>query len=246
LVLLNTCAHQVDATSSTQGKVDTETLNELEDALLAMPTSGVNILVCHHHPFRYGDIDLTDYSEMNGGHLLLERLGSGKIGQWLVIHGHKHWPHLAYAPGGATSATVFGAGSSSAVLYPDLATKVRNQVYLIEIPLDVVATTGLVGIFRSWEWSCATGWRVARGGNGLPPKGGFGSRIGMKPAVSAITGEVMSASAPFLDWEQLVGKLPWLRYVLPNDIDAIVEQLERGHGIRVLTYAGSPASVTKP
>ncbi len=246
LVLLNTCANQVDATSSTQGKVDAATLNELEDVLRAMPPADVNILLCHHHPLRYGDIDLLDYSEMNGGHLLLERLGSGKIGQWLVIHGHKHWPHVVYATGGATSATVFGAGSASAVLYPELATKVRNQVYLIEIPLDVVATAGLVGVFRSWEWSSATGWRIARGGNGLPPKGGFGSRIEINVALDAITREVVSAPSPFLDWEQLVAKLPWLRYVLPNDIDAICDQLEADRGIRVLSYAGSPAFVTKP
>src|SRR5207247_8648242 len=87
---------------------------------------------------------------MLGGAELLQLLSAGDYGEWLVIHGHKHLPKLSYAQG-ATAATpvVFAAGSLCACLASRIQAVARNQFYILDFPLDLFPTVGLVGRFHA-------------------------------------------------------------------------------------------------
>src|SRR5450759_3743692 len=89
---------------------------------------------------------------------LIDLLGDGNLGQWLIVHGHKHFPNIAYSAGAAQSPVVFSCGSFSARLSPELQTRARNQFYIIEIPLKKVKVLGLVGKILAWDWSAGKGW----------------------------------------------------------------------------------------
>jgi Calcineurin-like phosphoesterase len=145
------------------GRVATRTIEAIRLALDGTPSNRLNIAVCHHHPFRYGDIAVQEYSEMQGGENLLELLGSGQFGRWLIIHGHKHHPRICYGPGSTAAPVIFSAGSLCAHLYAQIQNRARNQFYLIEFPwgrLDELRLE-LAGRFFTWDWITAKGWQRA-------------------------------------------------------------------------------------
>jgi predicted MPP superfamily phosphohydrolase len=83
------------------GRISDYTLAALRLALEGVPSKPVNILLCHHHPQQHMELNLGEYDVMKSGQLLLDLLGSGAFGDWIVIHGHKHHPKLCYAAGGS-------------------------------------------------------------------------------------------------------------------------------------------------
>jgi hypothetical protein len=81
---------------------------------------------------------------MRAGDDLIQLLEESSPNQWLVIHGHKHYPKLQYARGTSGDAPVIlSAGSTAAVAYPIYGPDGRNQVHLIEIDVDEAARLGL-------------------------------------------------------------------------------------------------------
>ena len=108
---------------------------------------------------------------MTNGSLLLELLGSGEFGRWLVVHGHKHHPKLTYASGGAASAVIFSAGSLSVDIQHELQGHSRNQFYLIDLPLNEIAKGRFVGRIEAWDWTNGRGWIPAGPSSGLPSSG---------------------------------------------------------------------------
>ena len=98
LVILNSSAYhgQTDEEQN-HGRVDTFTLEQMKAELLGVSSPKLNILLCHHHPQQHSEYNLGEDDLMKHGQLLLDTLGSGDIGQWLVIHGHKHHPKITYA-----------------------------------------------------------------------------------------------------------------------------------------------------
>lgn len=117
-----------------RGRIAKRTIEGIRIALTKSEPGKVNIAVCHHHPFRYPDIAAEDYSEMKGGENLLELLGSGNFGRWIIIHGHRHYPRICYAAGSTSAPVIFGAGSLCAKLYGDIQNRARNQFYLLAFP----------------------------------------------------------------------------------------------------------------
>lgn len=247
-VVLNSAAYHGVADEWEHGRISQRTLAHLKKSLDGQPQAAANVLVCHHHPFRFGDIDLADYSEMKGGEALIDLLGSGEHGRWLIVHGHRHWPHLTYGPGGATSPVIFAAGSFSAVLYPELQGRARNQFYVLDLPVHDFATIGqgLVGEFYAWDWIPNVGWQAAQEGSGLPHRGGFGSRQGGDLASDQIAHAVTASGNSFMSWEQLCKQLTWLRFALPSDVALCIKQLRSKHGLDVLMSHGRPAQVGQP
>jgi predicted phosphodiesterase len=160
-----------------QGRVSDYTLSQIRTELEKVPTPPpVNIFLCHHHPHRHSELRLGDDDLMMGGGALLEILGSGNFGNWIIIHGHKHHPKLEYAAGGSTAPIVFAAGSASAVLYKELQTVSRNQFYILSFPYSEYDTYGFVGTFQTWNWATGQGWFPASRVEQLPAIGGFGWR----------------------------------------------------------------------
>jgi hypothetical protein len=152
------------------------------------------------------------------------------LGRWLVIHGHKHHPKLAYASGGASSPIVFSAGSLCASLYDKLQTVARNQFHIISIALDKIKALGLVGIVESWDWASGEGWAPAGTTSGLPAVCGFGFRgdpILMADKIAA------TVTSDFAEWSAIRKTMPEVDYLIPQDFSAIRYALHANHQLEI-------------
>lgn len=238
--ILNSSAFHGYEDEHQHGRISSRTLAYLKSRLEATAEKKINILVCHHHVYKIGSIDLDDYSAMKDGQTLTELLGGGQHGQWLILHGHRHWPSLSYAPGNAGAPTVFSAGSFSASLYPELATKVRNQFYLLDIPKQQVAGE-LNGRFKAWDFVSDLGFQPAQSRSGLPHVGGFGKRLNGTQVASAI--ELALHGKKSMDWDELEDSVPDVRYLLPEDLSFCKDRLRDNHGIQILEVDGVPVQV---
>lgn len=233
LVVLNSSAfHGTAELEYEHGRISLHTIAALELALDATDSRELNVLLCHHHPHQHAEIGLGEKDLMRGGQQLLDLLASGKHGDWIVIHGHKHHPKISYA-GGATGGTpiVFAAGSLCANLFLALQTEARNQFHLLTFPINHFKEYGLVGRFRTWEWTVGKGWIPARGGGGLPRDGGFGCRH----PVRVLANQVASLfRTPRVTWEEVRNVFPHVDYLLPQDHSNLLVQLDKNHRVRPL------------
>ena len=245
VIIVNSAAFHGGASDEIKhGRIADSTLRELTSALerdrqVAYPA---NILVCHHHPKQHREIGTwADYERMENGDGLLDLLGSGKYGEWILVHGHKHFPKFEYAGGGSASALILSAGSLSASLYPEIAGRARNQFYLMEIDRSV---TSLRGRVLAWDWSLGQGWMRASGrGSGLPAVAGFGWRGSIPEMTERIASLV---SEPFALWDSIRQAIPELDFTLPADLSAIAERLHDTHQMNVLfDDGGVPVQVGK-
>ncbi|MSR60593.1 MAG: hypothetical protein EXS05_23620 [Planctomycetaceae bacterium] len=213
-----------------QGRVSDNTLTLIRKELETNATSTVNVLLCHHHPHQHSELRLGSDDLMIGGHALLDLLGSGKYGRWLIVHGHKHHPKLECAAGGAEAPIVFAAGSLAAVFYRDLQTAARNQFYLVEFPIQHFAELGFVGRFRSWDWLTGQGWIRSPRGAKLPAEGGFGWRGDLGVLARQIAKAV---NKPGVHWDSLVKQFHCLDYLMPQDLERLVQRLRDEHKLVV-------------
>ncbi|HEX3423352.1 MAG TPA: metallophosphoesterase [Sphingomicrobium sp.] len=213
------------------GRISAFTLDSLTERLGALPAGKINILICHHHPLRNNLIREVDYSEMSGGHALMQLLGSGAYGQWTVVHGHKHRPRLEYGPGGGSAALVLGAASFSFRVQRDALNNSPNQFHVLAYD-DELATairSDHAGHVLSWNWILETGWTRASGELGLPHDAGFGSRSGPNVLAGDIATTVKTMS--FVRWDQLTARHPELLAKLPSDVEQILKILNDQHNI---------------
>src|SRR5207248_25638 len=120
ILLIDSCAYHGVKGEHNHGRISDATLGEIDRRLSADGPCALNLLVCHHHPQKLAEYKLGDYDDMVNGQKLLDLLGYGKHGDWVVLHGHKHCPKVSYAAGGATSPLVFSCGSVGARLFAEL------------------------------------------------------------------------------------------------------------------------------
>ena len=232
LVLLNSSAyHGSTAIEKNHGRVDSRALERLRSDLSKRAVLPVNVLLCHHHPHQHSELNLGEDDVMKNGQQLLDLLGSGEYGRWLVVDGHKHHPRIAYAAGGASSPIVFAAGSFSAILTGPLQTAARNQFYVIEIDPEACVKYGMVGKATSWDWSSGVGWiEAASAGSGLPAEFGFGVR--KEPLVLADEiAQVMSNSGAAMPWKDILSSIPELQFLLPQDLREVIRLLRSHHAL---------------
>lgn len=249
IVTLNSCFHHnASEQEHRQGRIESSAITRLENELSATDDHAkVNILLCHHHPMPHTELDPNDRSSMNGGDRLLDVLDRGRHGRWLVVHGHKHYPWLSYAPGSSISPVIFSAASASVLLYEALATKVRNQVHLIEFDTARSAAVNLhlAGTFESWVWSAGEDWTSAPVGSGLPGRGGFGFRADLTDLAQRIADEHAKLGQRVLRTPELNAMEPRLEYLAPIDLVALKEILQCRQGIRLrLMSDGTVADTT--
>lgn len=235
IVLLNSAAFHGYGTDASPeykyGRVSSRTISALRTAL-AKNERRVNILVCHHHPAPYNPVEEEDYSEMLGGDRLIELLDSGDFGSWLMIHGHKHYPRLAYSTGSPSSPVIFSAGSFSATLYQKLAARARNQFYIMEIPVGDLDSLGLDlgGTITAWDWITMVGWQPAGNMSGLPHKVGFGCRESPRSLAREIA-NLIAGRPNFQTGEELIASLPKLRFLRPQELQTVMARLVADHQI---------------
>jgi calcineurin-like phosphoesterase family protein len=252
LVILNSSAyHGFRAGEFEHGRVALRTVEALKAELLSLEASqprDVNILVCHHHPHKHLDIEIKDYSVMEGAEKLLAVLESGNCGNWIVIHGHKHHPRICYAAGGSSSPVIFSAGSLCAILHPAIQSNARNQFYVITFPLTKLKTLGLglAGTFESWDWLSGHGWVRAGIRSGLPAFGGFGNREDVTAMSSSVASVVTESTEPWLEWSQIMIQFPRLEFLLPVNLETLIQRLKSSHRLTITRDDdGRPVQVGK-
>lgn len=235
IVLLNSAAFHGYGTDASPeykyGRVSSKTISALR-AALATDHRRVNILVCHHHPAPYNPVEEEDYSEMLGGDRLIELLDSGAYGSWILIHGHKHFPRLAYATGSSSSPVIFSAGSFSVALHHSQSARARNQFYILEIPVGDLDSLGLdvAGTITAWDWITLMGWQPAGNSSGLPHIVGFGCREAVRSIARDIASHLPTQTS-VLSGEEIIGALPRLRFLHPQDLQAVISRLRQDHQI---------------
>lgn len=239
IVVLNSCAHHgqaggpaIQGDEFAHGRVLATTTEDLRRYLAESEARPINILVCHHHPFKYADIYEDDYSEMDGGADLLSVLDSDSS-RWLVIHGHKHHARVAYANGGSNAPILFCAGSLSRRLSSQQSMHARNQFYLIEFPFSEFSTlrVSLAAEFRSYDWIYARGWVSAGDRSGLPAHGGLGCHVEAEYLARDIAHVLGNRS--YVEWAEVVETFPNLRFVVPQDLTRVHDALTSS-GFRIL------------
>jgi calcineurin-like phosphoesterase family protein len=201
---------------------------DLEEALHEQLPPPINVLLCHHHPIEYTDVDEEDPSSIRGGALLVKELGSGRYGRWVFVHGHKHLPHIAYGPGGSAAPLIFSAGTVSANLHHAQQPHARNQFYMLTFDLEAAGRLHLplVGTFDSWYWVGGRGWLPTDPGSGLPAHGGFGSRPDGHRLAHQILKWMASNDKPTADRGEVLDEFPELAYMIPADLELTVNSLE--------------------
>jgi 3',5'-cyclic AMP phosphodiesterase CpdA len=212
------------------GRVSEETVSDLYATLDGMDLRGIEhrLLLCHHHPQMIGPFpDVEGDSAMKDAHLLLNRL-SGDAAPWLIVHGHRHYPDLSYAQGGANSPVIFSAGSFSRRLGDIYEGKVANQFYEITLlgsGAREAVGLDIAGTFRTWTWGHSEGWIPAPERTGLPRRGGFGARGGLASIRAAIRAELQRYGPSGTSWEAIAAAVPAVRYLLPTDLAALLQAL---------------------
>lgn len=250
VVLLNSAAfHGSGKTSNAEfehGRVSSRTLAAIRSELNTGERR-VNILVCHHHPAPFNPVEEKDYSEMMGGDRLLALLDASDCGPWLMIHGHKHFPRVAYAAGGASSPIIFSVGSFSAHLYQKLQGHARNQFYLLEIPIASLDSLGLdlAGTVLAWDWIGLLGWQRAGDRSGLPHKVGFGWRESVRNIAKEIVGHLPAGDVVW-GASDLEAAVPKLRYLRPEEIFSVAKRLKDEHKIIARLEDGVIREVGRP
>lgn len=239
LLLLNSAAFhgggKKQAEEFERGRVSQKTIVAIESYMKGADPKPLNLLLCHHHPLKNDDIELKDYSQMVGGDLLLNLIGRGKYGDWIVIHGHKHYPRIWYGAGTGSAPVVFSAGSFSARLYPELGSKVRNQFYVVTFPLakyDALCL-GVCGTCQAWEWEYAAGWSRARSTSTIPYSSAFGTRRNPLAIARDVASTVQSLqSDAWVKWEEICEHVADAKYVLPEDFKRVQDLLANQYHVK--------------
>ncbi len=234
---LNTSAHHAYGDREYDfGRVIPETRHLLVRDLKQAGPQDLNILLIHHHPIEYTAVDEPDRSTIVGGALLMQEIIKARLGPWLIVHGHKHVPNLAYGPGAGDGPVIFSAGSLTASFHMDQQPITRNQFYWLEFDAAAAEAleTGIAGRFRSWYWVPGDGWMPSSPGSGLPAEGGFGMRGDPRRFAADICAAVRTSGRPSLDWAGIVERCPEIEFVIPDDLRAICADLEdRGWSVKV-------------
>jgi calcineurin-like phosphoesterase family protein len=230
ILVLNSSAFHGYKDEYEHGRISPATLEQLKKATdNDRGNYPINILVCHHPPHRQAEAGQGEADSMKGGDDLINYLESTAPNQWLIIHGHKHYPKLQYARGSGDSPTILSCGSMSAIPYPEYGRDAKNQVHFVEFDLDYVRATGLHGIVKTFEWTTGTLWRPATKEGGLPSICGFGNRNSSIENAHRIAPLVQGK----MQWSELVNAYPEISYLPGNSLSIVLEYLDSQLGIGV-------------
>lgn len=229
-ILLNTSAYHGYADEHNHGRIAIEVVEQVIEYIKSesFEEKPCNFLVCHHHPVKMEFAEKNYDSEaMEGGDFLLRSLSETDKGNWLTIHGHKHFPEISYAQGSTSEpVTILSAGSISAVINPEIIDRTGNQFYILEIDLDKSIETGrVVGIFETFEWTLMKGWSYSES-KYLPARGGFGSSETPSKIANKIKNLLNDDDVLFLEESDLNDALENVKYFVPTDFRKLISKLK--------------------
>ena len=188
----------------------------------------VNILFTHHHPYKNEEIYDEDYSEMVLGGKLVAALSDATSSNWLIIHGHQHYPLLKYGAGEAFPPVIFSAGSVSAKITSPLSAEAPNQFYHLTIETDKARTAGWdpCGTIRAWSWLHRREWQPTPEGQNIPDGAGFGCRDNVQSIANIICAHITPLSSP-ITINQLYAAYPQLQFVVRKVFDQVIKALKQ-------------------
>jgi len=226
VVIVNTCSlHGYASETERQhdhGSIPEEVFTSLPADLAARPAAEINMLLCHHHPLEI-DLPGEDRSVIANGDQLIELLESISPPGWLVMHGHRHLPHLRYAGPTQRAPIIFSAGSLAANLHLSLQGRTANQFYTLELEGD---SSGVRGRYEAWTWEQHEGeWRKGQDTSALPASGGFGYRPDPGAAASIIQATVPPHDEGTVTWRYIEEVHPEFKFLLTDDRRQILEYL---------------------
>lgn len=209
----------------------------------------VNILLCHHHPQPFTRAAPGDASHMDAGDRLVHLLNE-LPDTWMIVHGHKHFPHLDYMEGTGASPARLVAGSAGAILWPLLSSYVRNQIHLVEFPVGLCSELdlSLAGQVRSWSWQAGGKWIPARAeGDGLPGVAGFGFRTDGPALARNLVKTANDQEITVVERAQIQDWQPRIPFLLPKDLASFRDYLEHTLGCHLrLDTLGNVDQVVLP
>jgi len=233
IVSLNTCAyHGAGEAEYERGRIDSTTINLIKEKSRDTKLKA-KILILHHHPVPFFIPTSSELRADNegviGGEALIKEL-SGTIGSdWLIIHGHRHFPNIMYSYGGMCTPTIFSCGSFSSRLYDDIASIATNQFYIIDIEQSIYGHS--IGKYQAWSYNFMSGWSLA-GRKGIPSKGGFGFR-GNLHEVAKNLAKAMKARK-HCTWEAVTKGYEIVHFLIPDDLDVLSRILRKDHMLDIV------------
>ncbi len=221
------------------GRISQFTIDKIESHLKGYVSKGkeynVNIAFFHHHPIKWNHRSIDDYSEMDGGDQLLQLLSKSEYGNWIIIHGHRHWPNIQIAPSsGSNPPIIFSAGSFSSKRLVIEGGSAQNQFYIIEICTNPMDTHDLsiAGKIYAWNWAYGVGWREAPYPDGIPYGCGF-TNSNTTAQILAKHIDEYGKQELFFSWDDLLQKMPILNFTLPKAIKEISTILETKYNYKI-------------
>jgi predicted phosphodiesterase len=240
IVLLNSCAWHATKEEREHGRITPETLAMLRQRLLDTQEKPLNLLVCHHHPYKhhYPADFAPDYQAIENGPVLLEMLEEVSDRRWVVVHGHRHFSNIAYAAGAANSPVVMAAGSLGFVLPTKQNSQVANQFHHLTTYLDHPGLPPVCGIIRSWDWVHGPGWVPTNRFYGLPHVSGFGVVDNARQLADEVSGR-FKTQIP-ISWALVEKELPKLAFLMPSDFKKLRAALREHHGLAIADLDHAP------
>jgi 3',5'-cyclic AMP phosphodiesterase CpdA len=240
LVLNSVLSHHTDEEAK-RGSISTANLENLERHLSQLTATRFRIALVHHHPLAHENLGLGYEDLMVNGSLLLELLA--RFDYDLVVHGHKHYPRLGYAPGGSSAPTVFAAGSLCAI-GPKMLSNTRNLFHVVHLEEVVVEDCAKPGKIYSWEYNAGKGWSPpAHRSADFPPVAGFGCRASAKALAGRTALLFEEGSSGFRKWTDIQASIPQIDYLLPSDLKEYSRELRERFGLMTHPELPEPPAV---
>lgn len=190
-----------------------------------------NICLFHHHIRPISNDSFEDSSTIKGSQRLTEILSKSTLGEWFVIHGHRHRSGL-FCAGGNTAPIVLSCASFAATRVGDENNPSPNQFYIVD--LDEVASgqvSRVAGSIQAWNWTPGVGWQSQTSiPGGLPIRCGFGYRGYIPDLADAICNAIKVAK--IIDRPTLISNFPDVKRLMPTDTDSLIATLEN-NGVAV-------------
>ncbi len=228
--VLNSSAYHGSQEEHKYGRISKSTLSYLKRRLAEIPAKTINLLVCHHPPHDQTENQQGSGDRIHFGDDLLELLGSGHHGQWIVIYGHKHYPKLEYARGGDAAPILISSASLTALPYLKYGPNGTNQFHVLEFTRESIERFGVVFRMFSYQWSLADGeWKPASYDRGLPRETGIGYHINIDVGAARIA--LLLRCENELSWEHVLDELNEFRFVSIETLRPILIALKNNHGI---------------
>lgn len=229
---INSCAFHGFGTDAEpeleHGRISDITLDGIEECIKTTVQAAPhkqNICLFHHHIRPVSTDSFDDKSTMKGSERLASMLSKPQLGEWFIIHGHRHRSNL-FCAGGNSAPIVLSCASFAATRIGDEHNPSPNQFYDIELEeVGVGQVARVAGSIRAWNWTPSIGWQSKTSiPGGLPVVSGFGYR-GYIPDLAKSIGAVIKSSGKVV-WGDLVNGFPDLRRLMPSDNEFLIKSLE--------------------